>query len=191
MEEEIFEDDFEEPELEKSKRPPGIYVTWHHLLVVFFLVVVVIIWGFSYVRLSSPEFIATVSSIPPTLNLYDDTLEIYAAEGWQPTGLWLEKGQYFRIQYMQGSWSIFPDDDVRYTADGGAAACGQPDCVEPIPDYTTSGLIGRIGDGVPFPVGSYLETTAQYTGTLQLRVNDAGTHDNEGSVIIRVSNIRQ
>jgi hypothetical protein len=107
-----------------------------------------------------------------------------AAQGWQATGLRLEEGQRFIISYREGDWSIFPEDSFRYGPDGGASACEGSDCVEPLAGYTKSGLIGRIGDSQPFVVGSYLETTAQDSGMLQLRVNDAGTHDNEGFITV-------
>lgn len=114
--------------------------------------------------------------------------EVDSAQGWQATGLRLQLGQRFSVEYLEGDWSIFPMDSIRYTADGGASACGShPDCIEPIPNYTKSGLIGRIGDGEPFPVGSYLETAANASGMLQLRVNDAGTHDNQGVLMVFVS----
>jgi hypothetical protein len=115
------------------------------------------------------------------------TVDINSAQGWQPTGLRLEEGQIFTVEYLEGDWSIFPGDTFRYGPDGGASACGGTDCVQPIPRYTKSGMIGRIGDSEPFIVGSYLETTANDSGMLQLRVNDGGTHDNEGLITVRVS----
>ena len=49
-------------------------------------------------------------------------------------------------------------------------------------NLTCWSLMGMIGsDGIPFRVGSYLETTASVSGELFLGVNDSGPGDNTGS----------
>jgi hypothetical protein len=158
---------------EKAKNEGRISISYTQLGLIVFV----------FLALLSALLVVLLNQNNPKL----DNFGVDAAQGWQETGLRLEAGQRFTIEYLSGDWSISPADGIRYTADGGASACGNPDCVEPIPNYTKSGLIGRIGDAEAFPVGSYLESTATTSGTLQLRVNDAGTHDNEGIIRVRIS----
>jgi hypothetical protein len=168
---------FDSNEKPKNKRPPGIYIS---NLQLFAFALLVLLLVFALYLQSKREPVEELSI--PELNGMEFGVD--SAQGWQPTGLRLVEGQTFIISYREGDWSIFPDDPYRYGADGGASACGGADCVEPIPNYTKSGLIGRIGDSEPFIVGSYLESTANDSGMLQLRVNDAGTHDNEGIITV-------
>jgi hypothetical protein len=70
---------------------------------------------------------------------------------------------------------------------GSSFICSSERCVEPLIGYPQGGLIGRIGIGPPFAVGEYVTFTADADGVLQLRMNDAGTYDNKGSVLMRVS----
>jgi hypothetical protein len=161
---------------EKPKNEQGVGGEVTRLRFLSIFCIFLVICTFAIYLLFSPE-------APTELSNFG----VDAAQGWQPTGLRLEAGQRFTIEYLTGDWSIFPGDSFRYTADGGASACGNPDCVEPLPNYTKSGLIGRIGDAPAFPVGSYLESTAPSGGMLQLRINDAGTHDNEGLIHVRIT----
>jgi hypothetical protein len=173
---------FDSNEKPKNKRQSGIYISNIQLMIFFGIMALFIVLAIGgLLAIQSNEFPAAEFSIP---ELNGMEFGVDAAQGWQATGLRLEEGQRFIISYREGDWSIFPEDSFRYGPDGGASACEGSDCVEPLAGYTKSGLIGRIGDSQPFVVGSYLETTAQDSGMLQLRVNDAGTHDNEGFITV-------
>jgi hypothetical protein len=168
---------------EKPKnRASGIYIS--NVQLSFLVLIVLLIVGAAFAVL---VYQSNKTSANPILIDNGILFGVDSAQGWQPTGLRLEEGQAFTVQFIEGDWSIFPEDAFRYGPDGGASACGGADCVEPIPNYTKSGLIGRIGDSEPFIVGSYLETTANDSGMLQLRVNDGGTHDNEGMITVLLS----
>jgi hypothetical protein len=166
----------------KNKRPPGIYISNTQIAVIG-VAVLVILLAATIIILRTENGQSALSPALPN----GTTVAVDSAQGWQPTGLNLEEGQFFIIQYVEGDWSIWPEDAFRYGPDGGAVACNATDCVEPLRGYTKSGLIGRIGDSEPFVVGSYLETTASRAGMLQLRVNDGGTHDNEGIITMLLS----
>lgn len=173
---------FDSNEKPKNK-PAGIFIT-NTQLVILAIAAFLLSWGFIGLVLQLNVDPATELPIP-LLDGFSVTVD--AAQGWQPTCLRLLEGQTFIISYREGDWSIFPEDPFRYGPDGGAAACEGADCVEPLAGYTKSGLIGRIADSEPFIVGSYLETTANDSGMLQLRVNDGGTHDNEGIITVLIT----
>lgn len=182
-----------------QKRSTGVtfYVTWAQLAALSLIILTPLIVALGLFIFSQPATVETqtVLVVTPTFETPPQrfttagttTVRIDAAQGWQPAGIRLEQGQPFRIQYLLGKWSITPAENRWYGPDGGAHACGQPDCVEPIPGYSKSGLIGRMGEGDPFPIGNYLETTADATGVLYLRVNDIGTDDNEGIITLQIS----
>jgi hypothetical protein len=170
---------FNNDEKPKNKRSPGVYNRNLPFLLLG-VVIAIVAGGLARLILGNPR----VPAQNPIPELNGMEFGVDAAQGWQATGLRLEEGQRFIISYREGDWSIFPEDSFRYGPDGGASACEGSDCVEPLAGYTKSGLIGRIGDSQPFVVGGYLETTAEDSGMLQLRVNDAGTHDNEGFITV-------
>jgi hypothetical protein len=74
-----------------------------------------------------------------------------------------------------------PDGDVS----GGP--CNQPGC--PIPSLTQGALVGRIGGGPPFFIGSFSSFLTPGTGVLQLVINDdlGILHDNLGAVDARIT----
>ncbi len=87
-----------------------------------------------------------------------------------------------------GTWSPYRDNPgVTCNPDGIRSgglflACGQPTC--PISTANHGALIGRIGLGAPFLVGSSVQFTPTSAGRLQLVINDelGILYDNSGSV---------
>ena len=61
------------------------------------------------------------------------------------------------------------------------------DCVEPLPEYSAGGLIGKIGNQV-FGVGTGISQVSTESGTLKLRINDAdvGLYDNDGELKVEI-----
>jgi len=111
-----------------------------------------------------------------------------AHEGWQDSGVSLAIGDDITIEYVEGQWTNWLGSVPFHGPDGGLSyVCSSSGCVEPLPGFPQGGLIGRIGFAEPLGVGDYAAFTADRDGMLQLRMNDAGTYDNKGSVLMRVT----
>jgi hypothetical protein len=118
--------------------------------------------------------------IPPIDSSYSlkKEMTISAKSGWQGSGIVLQEGQKIIIR-ASGLWNkgfasdCGPDGyigfagEIRYTSEYGAMA-----------------LLGRIGNGQEFLVGSYLALEAASSGELSFRPNCAavGFWDNSGGV---------
>jgi hypothetical protein len=113
-------------------------------------------------------------------------LQIFAAQGWQETGLQVRSGQQF---WVDSVWGQIADGDSH--VDGGAGVkyvCGHAGCCEPLPDAPRDALVGRIGTEV-FLIGNGGILTSPANGSLQLRINDcdSGTYDNSGALHVSVT----
>ena len=115
------------------------------------------------------------------------TVIVTATEAWQNSGVVLQAGDSVEIEYVSGEWRSIPYESL-YGADGGNShVCCSASCAEPLPCDPKGGLVGQIDADAPFFVGNYLQFTAQNDGPLQLRMNDIGTYDNEGSVTMSIT----
>jgi hypothetical protein len=105
---------------------------------------------------------------------------------WTDTGLDLNQGDQVTIT-ASGTIKIAGSDP-------GKTPAGVPGCIESekglAPGLTCVALIGRIGDGAPFEVGTGISFLVDNPGRLYLGVNDSVFEDNSGSwtVDITVSN---
>jgi hypothetical protein len=119
-------------------------------------------------------------------------LSVAGNASWQSTGVYLTEGQVFRVQ--ASGWiasNAQADPAGTYNPDGrnklNALANGSPSGDEPAPNLKLGSLIGRIGGGLPFQLGTEVVFTAPATGTLELAFNDASPTDNSGAyqVVLR------
>lgn len=114
------------------------------------------------------------------------TIPIVLTQPWTQTGLTITQGQSVRIT-AEGTmdWCSCP------TCCQGAKRKGTPTTATPdgascsskgfaFPDLPCWALVGRIGNGKPFNVGSSLTFTAETSGELFLGVNDSYYPDNAG-----------
>jgi hypothetical protein len=116
------------------------------------------------------------------------TVAVDAQEEWQNTGMVLSVSDNVVIEYLDGEWTNWLGETQFFGPGGGSSfVCDSESCVEPLIRYPQGGLIGRIGFSDPFAVGEYLAFTADSDGMLQLRMNDIGTYDNKGSVLMHIS----
>jgi hypothetical protein len=122
--------------------------------------------------------------VPPVDSSYSVRKEmaVSAKSGWQGSGISLKEGQKVVIK-ANGLWNK-----------GFASDCG-PDgyfgLVAEIPyrsEYGTMALLGKIGDGKEFLVGSHIMLEATSSGELSFRPNcaDIGFWDNAGSVLASI-----
>ncbi|WIG58973.1 MAG: hypothetical protein OJF49_001720 [Ktedonobacterales bacterium] len=131
-------------------------------------------------------------SIVPLQNAVSK-VKISASKGWQNTGIFLERGKQFEVKYDSGLWKI--SNSV-----GTSDAAGQPsnappnlicNCGEPLPGFSTQGLVGRVGQGLahaPLQVGDDFAGVAYDNDFLYLRINlaDSLLHFASGTITVSV-----
>jgi serine/threonine-protein kinase len=134
----------------------------------------------------APAF-AAPTTVPPVASKTETSTDVAANQDWQDAKVALTPGETVEIT-AQGQWGPF-GNGLLYSANG----CGPPYCTNGLNEPNNvcacmihAGLIGRIGDGSPFPVGTTRELTATQSGELYLRINDRVTSDNEGSLHVTV-----
>lgn len=103
---------------------------------------------------------------------------------WTNTGFNVSRGQYLRFE---------PTGEIRLSMNGedigrpAGAMSGRTAPNATIPTIPVGALIGRIGNGRPFPIGDV--TTAfdmPDSGRLFLGINDDHVQDNSGNYVVRV-----
>ena len=103
---------------------------------------------------------------------------------WTNTGFNVSRGQYLRFE---------PSGEIRLSTNGedigrpaGAMSARKADRAT-IPTIPVGALIGRVGNGQPFPIG---DTTNAFdmpdSGRLFLGVNDDHVQDNSGNYVVKV-----
>ncbi len=115
-----------------------------------------------------------------------------AAKGWQDVDMFVNVGDRVNIQYVSGQWTHWVDQLPYSDASGKygyicADAIPSDQCVEPIPDFPTGALIGKIG-GKNIKIGNATTFVSDTAGFLLLRINDAdvGLYDNAGSITVEI-----
>ena len=111
------------------------------------------------------------------------TFEIAANQVWQDTGVSVKPGDILTIEYVSGQWAPWPGGAYDASGTGVVSYC---DCN--VMQYVShASLIGKIGDGDPFSVGSYYSHAVTQSGPLDLQINDAVLRDNAGSITVKIS----
>lgn len=151
--------------------------------------VAIVIWFYlpqpEYSMLISP----TATQLPPTNTPYSSVpFEVFAAKGWQDTGVYVNSGDQVEIIYVKGLWTG-KSGLKNYTGPaGGKPSRGNP--CNPMSHIETgyNALIGKIWYGKPFLVGQHFTGKALISGTLFLRMNDCDQwlDDNDGSVHVLI-----
>lgn len=104
-----------------------------------------------------------------------------ARQRWTATGLTVRRGETLTFNAT---------GEIRFGggADHKAPASGSSERAQdnPVPGVTTGTLIGRIGNGQPFVIGSQASLQAPAAGQLFLGVNDTNLDDNDGSFQVRI-----
>jgi len=146
--------------------------------------------------IGSPKSTLTpfLTSTPsPTPSIFEHYAEVHANRGWQNTAIFVFRGDQVQIQYVSGKWTHWIGQ-VPYSDASGkygyicATYMQSSECVEPIPDFPTGALIGKIG-GQLLKIGNTISFTSDDDGYLLLRINDAdiGLYDNAGTITVRVT----
>ena len=104
-----------------------------------------------------------------------------AQQHWSPTGVLLNRGEVFTVK-ASGEITIGGGDNPKSTP-GGA---GRMDPENPMPGVPTGALIGRIGNGQPFVIGTQTRVAAPAAGQLFLGINDTNVADNQGAYQVEI-----
>jgi hypothetical protein len=124
---------------------------------------------------------ATANAVGTSGVVAGGSVLVQANQQWNDGGLTVRKGDRVsfttsgQISYGQGM-SAGPDGD---------ASLRRPDY--PVPQMPVGGLIGRVGNGQPFPIGSNAQPiTMPNDGRLMLGINDNELGDNSGAFTVAV-----
>lgn len=110
-------------------------------------------------------------------------LVISAKTPWTPTGLTVRRGEVLTFNTTgEIQLSAAPDDVA-----GSAGAKSQRYATNaPLPRSFAGALIGRIGNGAPFPIGNQTSLAMPASGQLFLGINDDGFEDNAGEFRVEI-----
>lgn len=120
------------------------------------------------------------------------TTTVDARQGWQWSGVWLDRNTEITIEVIGGQWTPNRNSVPYSQGEGGSYICAQVvpahQCLEPLPHTPQGALIGRVGAAI-FPIGNATRFVVPLPGTLDLRINDHenGLDDNEGILTVRIS----
>jgi hypothetical protein len=109
------------------------------------------------------------------------TYTVSSQQQWHPTGIVLNRGEMFTVR-ATGEITIGGEGNPKASP----AGAGRTDGANPLPGVQTGALIGRIGDGQPFAIGTQTRLQAPATGQLFLGVNDSYLGDNQGTFQVDV-----
>ena len=108
---------------------------------------------------------------------------VSSRERWTPTGLRVRQGERLGLQST---------GQIRLSAAGMTASpdgSGQNDPGAPLPQAFSGALIGRIGTGRPFGIGSQTQIEMPESGPLFLGINDSVLTDNDGAFRVEIRRI--
>lgn len=108
---------------------------------------------------------------------------VSARQQWTPTGMMVRSGE--RVMF-QTSGQIQLSDDPKDIAGSAGALSQRKATNSPLPENLAGALIGRIGQGQPFPVGDQTAVTMPANGQLFLGINDDVLDDNRGEFRVKL-----
>lgn len=129
----------------------------------------------------------TPTSTPqPTPTIHRVHINIPASACWVNTGVKISTGEAL-VMGASGQANTWGGRDISNGGPGGQPKnmCGDVKC--PLLGANYGALIGRIGEGETFLVGSRLELTAEEAGELYLTINDWECADNSGSFTVTIT----
>jgi hypothetical protein len=110
-------------------------------------------------------------------------IDLPATAAWVPTGIVVRRGE---VLTFSTTGQIQLSGEVEDIA-GAAGARSQRTATEsPLPNVPEGALIGRVGDGPPFPIADATSATMPAAGQLFLGVNDSKPADNTGAFRVSI-----
>jgi hypothetical protein len=134
--------------------------------------------------IARPDNVATGTSGIAATAPVAGAITVQANQPWTSTGITVKKGQRLTFQ-TTGEVQLSSDANDIAGADG--AKSGRYAQNAALRQVLAGALIGRIGNGTPFGIGSQTSIVAPASGVLYLGINDDGFDDNRGNfqVIVR------
>lgn len=130
---------------------------------------------------------AAVGTTGATANLAPATgngIVVSAKTAWTPTGITVRRGEVLTFN-TTGEIQLSGDaNDVAISAGSKAQRYAAN---APLPRAFAGALIGRIGNGAPFPIGNMTTVTMGASGQLFLGINDDGFDDNAGEFRVEIT----
>jgi hypothetical protein len=111
-------------------------------------------------------------------------ISVSPKQAWTATGLTVRKGEVVTFN-ATGEVQLSGDSNDVATAFGSKS--GRKATNAPLPNALAGALIGRIGNGQPFAIGSGVSVPMPAAGQLFLGINDDGYEDNQGEFRVDVT----
>jgi hypothetical protein len=112
-------------------------------------------------------------------------VNVVANQPWTDTGITVQRGERVTfhatgvIEYSHNTAPAGPDGDASFTGRHNRY---------PVANMPVGGLIGRVGNGTPFPVGSNTQPVVMpAAGRLYLGINDDNLADNRGDFAVTIT----
>jgi hypothetical protein len=115
------------------------------------------------------------------------TFSVAGNRAWTPTSITVGAGDLVAFK-SSGQVRLSPAADDRVAPAGGGGKIGPS---APVPAASRGALLGKIGDGQPFVIGSDQSLRMSSAGTLHLGVNDDVVSDNGGEFQVSVTVLRR
>ena len=140
----------------------------------------------SRIVLARPTNVAATTGTGTTGSTASDgSVIVSARQQWTPTGITVRRGETLRLT-TTGEIQLSADsNDVASAA--GAKSGRYPTANAPMPRVLAGGLLGRIGNGQPFPIGDQTSLPMPASGQLFLGVNDDNVNDNNGEFRVQIT----
>jgi hypothetical protein len=113
------------------------------------------------------------------------SISVEGSRGWTDTGITVRRGQRVsfnttgQVAFRSGGDATGPDGNFNEDRTG-----------TPVPAAGVGALIGRVGNGAPFPIGANKQGIAMpAAGRLFLGINDANTGDNSGNYSVVIATV--
>jgi hypothetical protein len=117
-------------------------------------------------------------------------IRVFAKRPWTDTGVTVRRGQ--RIRFLSTGQIWFAELDSAVAGPDGNPSFRGRRRDYPVPDAPVGALVGRIGDGRPFGIGSQTQPLVMPDdGVLYLGVNDANYDDNRGAFRVEITVLRR
>ena len=110
---------------------------------------------------------------------------VSARQQWTATGVTVRRGE--TISFNTTGQIQLSADSNDMASSAGAKSGRYPTANAPMPRVLAGGLIARIGNGEPFPIGDQTSLPMPAAGQLFLGINDDNLDDNQGEFRVEIS----
>jgi len=104
---------------------------------------------------------------------------------WTPTGMTVRQGE--RLTFTTTGEVQLSTDAADLANANGARSGRKASGSAPVPEAAAGALVGRVGNGAPFPIGENQTVTVPANGQLFLGINDDHVADNGGGFRVQIT----